>query len=152
MKYLNEERYQKTNKGIKVVGIIIMLIGLALLGVGIYRLATAPSISVTNIQDNMSNMAKRSSAMFILIPGIFLTILGGIIGFVLGNQRNIMAYQVQSMMPIMQESMEQMTPAVSKMMDDLTPAAQRRAEAMAPSMGVVAEEIARGIKEGLKEE
>lgn len=48
----------------------------------------------------------------------------------LGNARNIQAYMIQQGMPIAQEGMEK----------------------MAPTAGVAAKEIAKGIKEGLKED
>ena len=42
--------------------------------------------------------------------------------------------------------------AIPDIVDEMTPTVQRRVEAMAPTMGKVAEEITRGVKEGLKEE
>lgn len=147
MRYLNEKRYQKTNRSVKIVGTIISLIGLALLGIGIY-------FAVTSFKEDVITdaMSKRSLGMFLIIPGVFVTVVGCMIRFVMGNRREIMAYHTQQMMPIMQESMEQMMPTMSKMMDEMTPTVQRRVEAMAPTMGKVAEEITRGVKEGLKEE
>ena len=89
MGYLKEQNYQKTNKGIKIAGLIIMLIGIALLGVGIFWIATS------------SNMFEGSTGMFLIIPGIFLTIVGCTVRFFLGNRRQIMAHQMQEMMPLM---------------------------------------------------
>lgn len=147
MKYLSEEQYQKTNRSVKIVGTIISIIGVVMVVVGIYIVATSLKMELSH-----DAISKPSLGMFLVIPGIFLTVVGCMVRFVLGNRREIMAYQTQQMMPIMQESMEQMMPTMSKMMDEMTPAVQRRAEAMAPTMGKVAEEIARGVKEGLKEE
>ena len=139
MKYLNEEKYQKTNKGIKIVGLIIMLVGITLLGVGIFKIVKA------------DDMFKTSGAMFIIIPGIFFTILGCMICFLLGNRRQIMAYQMQEMMPLMHESMEQMRPMMKENLEYMTPVMQEHMQQMAPTYGEVAKEVAKGVKEGLEE-
>ena len=72
-----------------------------------------------------AQMDRQDLGMFMLLPGIFITIVGCMIRFVVGNQRNIMAYQAQQVMPIAQEGIEKMS----------------------PSMGIAAKEIAKGIKE-----
>ncbi len=72
--YLNEQNYQKTYKGVKVAGLIIMLIGIALLSVGIFKIAGS------------ANMFVGISGMFIIIPGIFFTIVGCMLQFFIGNR------------------------------------------------------------------
>lgn len=77
-----------------------------------------------------AQMGRQTLGLFMLLPGIFITIVGCMIRFAVGNQRNIMAYQTQQVMPIAQEKIEK----------------------MAPSMGTAAKEIAKGIKEGLSDD
>ena len=131
---LSEESYQEANNKVKLIGLIIMLLGLALVGGAIYLLVNANNATV-------SEMKMHSNGMFMLIPGIFLTILGTIVRFVMGNQRKIMAYQMQQMLPLVAETAEKMVPTAKKMTQE-----------MAPAYGEVAKEITKGIKEGMKEE
>ncbi len=77
-----------------------------------------------------AQMGRQTLGLFMLLPGIFITIVGCMIRFAVGNQTNIMAYQTQQVMPIAQEKIEK----------------------MAPSMGTAAKEIAKGIKEGLSDD
>lgn len=65
-----------------------------------------------------------------IILGFFSCFIGLILRFFIGNQRQITAYFTQQSMPIAKEGIEK----------------------MAPSAGVAAKEIAKGIKEGLKDE
>ena len=79
--------------------------------------------------------------MFMIIPGIFLTLVGIMVRFVMGNQRKIMAYQMQQVMPLVSEGAEKMVPTAKKITSE-----------MAPAYGDVAKEIAKGIKEGMKDD
>ena len=83
-----------------------------------------------NSETRSAQMGRKSLGMFMLLPGIFITIVGCMIRFIVGNQRNIMAYQAQQVMPIAQEGIEK----------------------MAPSIGTAAKEIAKGIKEGMSDD
>ena len=65
-----------------------------------------------------------------IILGFFSCFIGLVLRFIIGNQRQITAYFTQQAMPVAKEGMEK----------------------MAPSAGVAAKEIAKGIKEGLKDE
>ncbi len=136
MSYLNEEQYKQNNKKVKTAGLIVMLIGLCLICTAIFVIISASQMEVLKMgspnwfEANSAQMNRQSLGICILLPGIFVTIVGCIIRFVVGNQRQIMAYQVQQGMPIAQESMEK----------------------MAPSMGNATKEIAKGIKEGLKDD
>ena len=134
--YLNEENYQRANKKIKFAGVIILLIGLGLIGFGIYTIIIAKSMAVPKMGDpNWFDMSKaQSSKQFtgtaLCMFGFFITIVGCMVRFIIPNTRNIAAYQVQQMRPVAQEGIEK----------------------IAPSVGVAAKEIAKGIKEGLKDD
>lgn len=121
--YLNEERYKKANNKVKWGGRIAMLIGISMILIGIF---------VVKVPDMGSDgwFEAESTRNFLIFPGIFVTLVGAMVRFIVANQRNIAAYQAQQMRPIAQEGIEK----------------------MAPSVGVAAKEITKGIKEGLKEE
>ena len=134
--YLTEERYNKANKKIKFAGVIILLVGLAIIGFGVYMLIVANSMSIPKMgEPNWFDMSSaQSSKQFtggaLCIVGFFVTVVGCMVRFVIPNQRNIAAYQAQQMRPVVQEGIEKIS----------------------PSAGVAAKEIAKGIKEGLKDE
>ena len=131
--YLNEEEYQKNNKKVKIAGTIIIAIGLCIICAAVYTLISASKMNVPSsmwdpdwFEYSTAQMEKESTGMFMLIPGIFVTVVGCMVRFVVANQRSIMAYQAQQAMPIAQEGIEK----------------------MAPTAGKAAKEIAKGIKEG----
>ena len=166
MEYLNEEKYQRTRKKIKLVGIIIMMFGLCLIAGGVYFLISAKHMSVPEMgssswfEASSAKMDRQSTGAFMIIPGIFLSIVGAMVRFIVANQREIMAYKAQQVLPVMTEGMEKMVPKVTKMskdvMEEMTPAYTKMAKTiskeMAPVYGDMAKEISKGIKEGLKEE
>ena len=79
-----------------------------------------------------NNASSFASTKYYMIGGAVL-LMGGMIAlslFMMTKQREISAYVAQSHMPVAKESVEE----------------------MAPSAGVAAKEIAKGIKEGLKED
>ena len=163
---LSEENYQKANKKVKLIGIIIMTLGLLLIAGGIYFLITASNMNVPDMGDSnwfdasSNQMHTQSSGMFMIIPGIFLTVVGVMVRFVMGNQRKIMAYQMQQMMPLVTEGAEKMVPTATKITkevaEEMTPTvtklAKEMSKEMAPVYGEVAKEITKGIKEGMKED
>ena len=124
-KYLNEETYQKVNKKVKIAGTIIIILGLALLGFGIYTLVMASKIVEPNMSDSnwfnvsSSKMKMESMGMFMVIPSIFVIIVGCMVRFIIPNQRKIMAYKLQQMMPLTKEGVEEMTPAMKKLAKEL---------------------------------
>ena len=132
--YLNEERYKKSNRKVKIIGTIIILIGLTLIGFGIYTLIEAhnmqiPEMGASDWFDKSSNqMGKEASGMFMILPGIFVLVVGLMVRFLIGNRREIMAYQMQQMMPIVKEGTKEMTPIASE----------------------TAKEISKGIHDGFK--
>jgi hypothetical protein len=164
--YLNEEKYQKANAKIKIAGNIVLLIGLGLIGFGIYNLVAANSKEVPKMSDSgwLDTAAEQVQQQFtgtveapkmkvpkmgdsgwfdktveqgqqkftgtsLCMIGVFTLVAGCIIRFVIPNRRSILAYQVQQVRPVAQEGIEK----------------------VAPSVGVAAKEIAKGVKEGLKE-
>lgn len=134
--YLTEERYNKANKKIKLAGVIILLVGLAIIGFGVYMLIVANSMSIPKMGEpnwfdaSSAQSSKQFAGGALCIVGFFVTVVGCIVRFVIPNQRNIAAYQAQQMRPVAQEGIEK----------------------IAPSAGVAAKEIAKGVKEGLKDE
>lgn len=129
-KYLNEEQFLKSNKKVKIAGLLIIIIGLCLVCAAIFVLISASQIEVPKFgspnwsEARSAQTDKESLGISMLLPGIFFTIAGCIVRFLIGNQRQIIAYQVQQGMPIAQEGLEKMS----------------------PSMGTAAKEIAKGIK------
>lgn len=121
--YLNEQKYKKSNNKVKWGGRIAMLIGISMILIGIF---------VVKVPDMSSEgwFEAKSTRNFLIFPGVFVTIAGAMVRFIVANQKNIAAYQAQQMRPIAEEEIEK----------------------MAPSFGVAAKEITKGIKEGLKEE
>ena len=134
--YLNEEEFQKNNKKIKNSGLTIIIIGLCILFFSIFNFILASKIEVPQM-GSLSWFEAKSAQNYrenlgraMLGLGIFVTAVGCIFRFIVGNQRNIRAYQAQQVMPIAQEKIEK----------------------MAPSMGNAAKEIAKGIKEGISDD
>ncbi|MBQ1813037.1 MAG: hypothetical protein II119_03740 [Bacilli bacterium] len=125
-KYLNEEQYQKANRKIKIAGTIVIVLGLALLGFGIYTLIMSnkivePSMTSSNwFSVSSSKMKMQSMGMFMVIPSIFVIIVGCMIRFVIPNQRQIMAYKLQQMIPLTKEGVEEMTPTMKKVASEIT--------------------------------
>ena len=121
--YLTEENYQRANKKVKWGGRIAILIGISMILIGIFVIKVPDMDADGWFEASM----KRDLLIF---PGVFITIVGCIVRFLVANQRSITAYQIQQMRPVAQEGIEK----------------------MAPSAGVVAKEITKGVKEGLKED
>ncbi|MBQ6841365.1 MAG: hypothetical protein IJO63_04560 [Bacilli bacterium] len=88
-----------------------------------------------------------SSSFRYPVGGIIMVFTGmvGLMIFMMSKQRNMMAYQMQSVMPLAQEGLEKMAPTVTKV-------GKGMAKEMAPVYGEIAKEISKGIKEGLKED
>lgn len=121
--YLDEKQYQKSNSKVKMGGRIAIIIGILMILCGIFV------IKVPDMGEE-GWFGASSGRMFLIGIGFFVTIVGCMVRFIIANQRNIMAYQMQQMRPIVQEGSEK----------------------MAPTAGKVAKEIAKGVKEGLEDE
>lgn len=130
--YLNEEKYQKTNKKMKKVGTIMMIIGgilLSLFFVSIF-------MQFASFGSNKPDFNPMLFGIF-GVAGVFglpIFAAGAYIRFVISNGRNITSYLAQQQMPVAKEGIEKATPVVSK------------------AAGSVAKEVAKGIKEGTKDE
>lgn len=142
-KYLTEENYQRSNKKVKTIGSVLMIIGLILLGMGITfivlgalgignEIATGleSGQDITNPKGILSGFGGFAIGVFTIPSGLFLTSVGAMVRFLIGNRREITAYSVQQTMPIAKEGIEE----------------------MAPVIGNAAGEIAKGIKKGLNDE
>ena len=121
--YLTEESYKKANNKVKWAGRIIILIGIAMVLIGIFV------VKVPDMGEDGWFEAKKTRS-FLVYPGSFVIMVGFMVRFIVANQRNITAYQMQQIRPVAEEGIEK----------------------MAPSVGVAAKEIAKGVKEGLEEE
>ena len=149
--YLNEERYQKAKKTISFIALIVLLVGI-IIGGGLIGLgfSNRNSIDVTSIRtqktaefqkngfsakyyelDAQLNKAESATPLFMI--GGFIIVASCLISgsiFISTKRRELLAYHAQQIRPVAQEGVEK----------------------MAPSVGVAAKEIAKGVKEGLKEE
>lgn len=121
--YLNEEKYQQTNKKVKTAGMVMIIIG-AIMFLGL--LASIIMQSGTLGKDNASLIGLLG---IIGVIGLPVLGIGLFLRFILANQREITAYHLQQQMPVAQEGLEK----------------------VAPTVGKVAKEVAKGIKEGLNE-
>lgn len=139
--YLNEQRFQQTNAKVKKTGKILLALGITILIISIILLVSG-FLGTGNSAMNSFNSSNNTLDMngvfgniglfalggFMSPIGFLLTIAGGVILFIT-HRREITAYTVQQVMPIAQEGIEKMTPTISK----------------------AAGEIAKGVKQGLKE-
>lgn len=141
--FLTEENYQKSNKKVKTIGNILIIIGLFLL-VGGFILLVSGFLGFGNqVANGMETGINSNSAFssfggfalggFMMVPGLFLTSVGFMFRFLIGNRREITAYTTQQVMPIAQEGIEKITPTVSS------------------AIGSIGKELAKGIKEGIDE-
>ena len=144
--YLNEENYQKSNQKVKKIGNVLIIIGLILL-IGGFILTISGFLGFGSQITNGMNMGQdgiNPSSIFssfggfaiggfMMVPGLFLTGIGFMLRFLIGNRREITAYTTQQVMPIAQEGIEKMAPTVGN------------------AMGTIGKELAKGIKEGINE-
>jgi len=170
-KYLNEEKYQSTRKKIIVTGVVVIAIALLIGGLLIAKGFADRNIGAEkeilnsqivekkyecdsqNMQDpnwladntkclnevaaikskltDLNSRESNSTVFFML--GAFIMLAGIMIGgFIMTEayRRNMLAYEAQAVLPVGKEI----------------------AEEIAPTLGNVAKEITKGIKEGLKDE
>lgn len=144
--YLNEENYNNTNEKVKKIGNVLLIIGLVLLVGGFIFTITGFLGFGSQITNGMemgqeginpgsifSSFGGFALGGFMMAPGLFLTAVGFIVRFLIGNRREITAYTTQQVMPIAQEGIEKMAPTVGS------------------AVGTIGKELAKGIKEGIKE-
>ena len=133
--YLSEEKYKEDVKKLKKVGKFLLIIGAIIFVIGLvfFVLGFLGVSNVIGIRD-VDQAAKSIFGKFgfFIIGGIFdsvgstAMIIGGIVMFI-AHRREIVAFTTQQVMPVAKEGIEK----------------------MAPTVGVVAKEITKGIKEGL---
>lgn len=148
--YLNEERYQKTKNKLQMLALIILLIGLLGGGLLLYKGITTEKIdkNALEVQQNEEfeqngysekyydledEIKKDDPKYFYIIFGVVTLVVTGITSlsiYITTKKREIAAFGAQQMMPIAQEGID----------------------VMAPTVGNAAKEIAKGIKEGLKDD
>lgn len=145
-KYLNEEKYQKNAKTLKIIGRIVLAIGIIAMIAGIVFIILGFSGfggSIVSGIDGKTGQITNSSMMKDVFGGMGLFALGGLLnvfglgitGFgavilVIAHKREIMAFTAQQTIPVAKEV----------------------AEDVAPTVGNVAKEITKGVKEGMKDE
>ena len=147
--YLSEERYQKTNLKVRSVGKILLLVGIVALVIGLIFIilgfvgfgnTAVSSFDSFGTGNEFGTMKSTTSGAFggigLIAIGGFMNFIGfgltiaGAITMVIGHRREITAYTTQQVMPVAQEGIDK----------------------MAPTIGKVAGTIAKGIKDGLKDE
>ena len=148
--YLNEEWYQENAKKLKQIGKIVLIIGLVTLVVSFIMIflvflgfgRTVTSGIASNEIGNVDNAQMAKGAFggiglvalggFINFAGLVISAIGGII-MVIAHNREIKAFTTQQIMPVAQEGIEKMAPTIGN------------------AAGTIAQSIALGIKEGMKE-
>lgn len=130
--YLNEEKYQKTKRVLITIGFISLCIGLTLIIISFVM--KTPEMG----QDGWYDANSRK--MILRFLGFIFCLMIPMPMFFMAFRRNIIAYNVQQMMPVAKEGIKEMTPAYKEM-----------AKEMAPIYGEIAKEISKGVSEGIKD-
>ena len=100
--YLNEEKFQKTNKKVNAIGIILLTVGgLTLIGIIIGALG--------GFIDPYSKYGPICGVLGVLSFGLFGI---GILCFNSSHSRQMSAYMMQQHMPLSQEYMKKMSPTM----------------------------------------
>lgn len=143
--YLNEENYKRSNKKVKLFGDIIILLSIGLIVLGVFTHIQASNVQVPNMgEPNWFEASKTKSEInfrgtTMIMFGGFLSAVGCMVRFAIGNAREITAYNIQTMMPVAQEGIKTMVPTMVEVQREMTPV-----------YGEMAKEISKGIKEGLR--
>ena len=122
---VNDESYERTRSKYKIIGIILIILGLLLIAGGIYFIYQSTLIKVPEMgADNWfeiktSQMHGRTYGMFMIIPGLFLLFTGIIVRFIKVNQRSILSYELESMVPAVTKTAEKMAPALKKLAKEM---------------------------------
>jgi len=125
--YLNEEKYQKTNKKVSKFGLVMLIVGGIMIIIALFLVISG----FLGFGDNgsMSSFGSFAIGGFMLVFGFGIAGVGGQLLFI-SHRREITAYMAQQGMPIAKEGIDK----------------------MAPTIGKAAGTIAKGIKEGLKDD
>lgn len=138
-KYLDEERYQKNAKRLKIIGGLVLAIGLVIFLIGI----ALTFVGFTDFGSNAANMnldvevqaGKVVGSMGMFALGGFLDMVGfgmlaaGAIIIFIAHKREIAAFTTQQIMPVAKEGIDE----------------------IAPTIGNAAGEIAKGITKGVQD-
>lgn len=124
--YLNEEKYQKTNKKVNKAGLVLLIIGIIILVIALILIISGFISFGTS--GSMSSFISFAIGGFMLVFGVAISGAGGNL-LLMSHRREINAYVAQQGMPIAKESIEQITPTISK------------------SVGTIAKEIKNGLKD-----
>ena len=144
--YLNEETYQKSNQKVKKIGNILIIVGLVLLIGGFIltilgflgfgrQITNGMEMGQPGVNPNgvFSSFGGFAIGGFMMVPGLFITAVGFMVRFLIGNRREITAYTTQQVMPVAKEGIEKMAPTIGS------------------AVGTIGKELAKGIKEGINE-
>lgn len=109
-KYLNEEKYLRVKKGLTVVSVIVLLIGIGMI--------IGAIITKSKLPDNWFEMTTEEkdtdfSCSSIMLVGGFLCFVSLII-FLISRGREISAYSTQQVLPIEKERIDEMSPTYAK--------------------------------------
>lgn len=127
--YLNEEKYRHTARRLRIVGLVMIVLGLTgFIGCGILLFGDF-------LRFEQSGLVGFAWILCMAVFGF------GLVVYFTSRQREISAYMIQQQMPVLKETVKELTPLAGETAKDLAPAA-----------GEVAKEIAKGVKEGLKDE
>ena len=120
--YLNEEKYQKVKKVLITIGCISLIIGIGLF-IGSF-FVKVPAMG----QDGWFEAKKlQSTIRFVAFPfGLMIPLMT----FFMAFRREMTAFSAQQVMPVAQEGIDKMSPTIGK----------------------AAGTIAKGVKEGLKDD
>lgn len=100
-------------------------------------------------QEAKNKISESKYVPFYMIGGfvIVAAVMVALVVYMMAKRREIMAFQMQQVMPVAQEGITKMAPTVGKaagtVMENMGPAASK-------AMGSIAKDIASGIKEGLR--
>lgn len=116
------------------------------------NITTSTYCNLKNQQEDLNSDFDKTFATSKNIPyfmfGAFIIIASCMISgsvYMMTKRRELLAFSMQQVMPVAKEGIETIAPTMSKVGKEVM-------EEMAPAYGEMAKEIAKGIKEGIKEE
>ena len=147
-KYLNEENYQKSRSKLRILGTILIFLGIIALIAGIVLIILGFSTMGTSVVNGFNNLESVSNHTG-LVVGMTKTFsftssgfLVGFVGFVLiitgafiltiASRREIIAFTAQQTLPVEREMIDEMTPTIAN------------------TAGEIAKSVKKGLKEGEK--
>lgn len=149
--YLSEEKYQKNKKILMMIATIILLLSivgstlLIITGINRSNSVNKPELEAKITEEFFKNgfsqkhneleeqLHYAENAMFFYIGGGIVILFGIMISsslYITAKKREITAFQVQQVMPVAQEGIDKISPTI----------------------GNAAKEIAKGVKEGMKDD